>query len=78
MKPLAYLMRPHTFGDIVGQDHLVGENGVIKKMIEANHLLSFILYGEPGCGKTTIALATSELSGKSHLNSMLQPIIRKC
>ncbi len=64
MKPLAYLMRPHTFGDIVGQDHLVGENGVIKKMIEANHLLSFILYGEPGCGKTTIALATSELSGK--------------
>ena len=62
MKPLAYLMRPHHFDDIVGQDHLVGENGIIRKMILTNHLFSFILYGNPGCGKTTIALATCEMS----------------
>ena len=37
MKPLAYLMRPHHFDDIVGQDHLVGENGIIRKMINTNH-----------------------------------------
>ena len=62
MKPLAYLMRPKTFDDIVGQDHLVGKNGVIRKMVESNRLFSFILYGNPGCGKTTIAMATCEMS----------------
>ena len=51
MKPLAYLMRPNTYQDIVGQEHLVGENGIIKRMLESNSLLSFILYGSPGVGK---------------------------
>ena len=63
MKPLAYLMRPNTFEDIVGQDHLVGPNGIIRKMLNTNSLFSFILYGNPGCGKTTIAEATCKLSG---------------
>lgn len=63
MKPLAYLMRPNTFEDIVGQDHLVGEAGIIRKMLNTNSLFSFILYGNPGCGKTTIAEATCKLSG---------------
>jgi len=58
MKPLAYSMRPTHYDDIVGQEHLVGKNGVLRKMIESKHLVSFILYGEPGCGKTTIAEAT--------------------
>ena len=62
MKPLAYLMRPNTFEDIVGQDHLVGENGIIRKMLNSNSLFSFILYGNPGCGKTTIAEATCKSS----------------
>ena len=62
MKPLAYLMRPKSFDDIVGQDNLVGPNGVIRKMVDNNHLFSFILYGNPGCGKTTIALATCEVA----------------
>lgn len=61
MKPLAYAMRPTHYDEIVGQDHLVGENGVLRKMIETNHLFSFILYGEPGCGKTTIAEATRKM-----------------
>ena len=47
MKPLAYLMRPKSFDDIVGQDNLVGPNGVIRKMVDNNHLFSFILYGNP-------------------------------
>lgn len=63
MKPLAYLMRPNTFEDIIGQDHLVGKTGIIRKMLNNNSLFSFILYGNPGCGKTTIAEATCKLSG---------------
>ena len=43
MKPLAYLMRPNSFEDIVGQDHLVGKNGIINKMLSTNSLFSFIL-----------------------------------
>lgn len=63
MKPLAYLMRPTKFSDIVGQDRLVGENGVITRMIKNNSLRSFILYGNPGCGKTTIAESTCKETG---------------
>lgn len=55
MQPLAYRMRPKTFDDVVGQDHLVGPHGIIRKMIEGNKFFSIILFGAPGCGKTTIA-----------------------
>ena len=55
MKPLAFRVRPTTFDDIVGQDHLVGEKGVIRKMINNDQLFSLILYGPAGCGKTSIA-----------------------
>lgn len=63
MKPLAYTMRPDTYEYIVGQEHLVGKNGVLTKMIQNKSLFSFILYGNPGCGKTTIAEATCKMSG---------------
>lgn len=55
MEPLAYRMRPKTFDDLVGQENLVGKNGIIRKMVESNKLMSIILFGPPGCGKTTIA-----------------------
>ncbi len=55
MKPLAYRIRPTSLDDIVGQDHLVGKKGVIRKMLEQNKIFSFILYGPAGCGKTSIA-----------------------
>ncbi|XMB87358.1 replication-associated recombination protein A [Mycoplasmatota bacterium WC44] len=55
MKPLAYKMRPTSFDDVIGQDHLVGKNGVIYKMLETNKLFSMILSGPPGTGKTTIS-----------------------
>ena len=55
MEPLAYQMQPKSFKDVLGQDHLVSENGILTAMIKNNKPLSFILYGPPGTGKTTIA-----------------------
>lgn len=53
--PLAERMRPNYMDDYIGQEHLVGPNAVLRKVIEANSLPSFILWGPPGVGKTTIA-----------------------
>lgn len=55
MKPLAYRLRPESFSDVFGQDHLIGEDGVLTAMLNKQKILSFILYGPPGTGKTTIA-----------------------
>ena len=55
MEPLAERMRPHTLEDYIGQQHLVGEVAVLLKMIEAGRVSSFILWGPPGVGKTTLA-----------------------
>lgn len=54
-KPLAERMRPHTLDEYIGQKHLVGEGAVLRNMIEAGHVTSFILWGPPGVGKTTLA-----------------------
>lgn len=53
--PLAERIRPASLDELVGQDHLVGENGILKKTIEAGNVPSMILWGPPGTGKTTIA-----------------------
>ena len=53
--PLAERLRPSTLDDYFGQTHLVGENGVIRRMIETGRINSFILWGPPGVGKTTLA-----------------------
>ena len=54
-KPLAYRARPENLDEIVGQSHLVGKDGVLRKMLTNGKIMSFILYGPPGSGKTTIA-----------------------
>ena len=54
-KPLADRMRPQSLSDVVGQDHLLGEKGPLSRMIKSGKMTSFILWGPPGCGKTTIA-----------------------
>ncbi len=53
--PLAERLRPHTLDDYVGQEHLVGKNGVFRKFFETGNVPSFILWGPPGVGKTTLA-----------------------
>ncbi|NCC62857.1 MAG: AAA family ATPase, partial [Verrucomicrobiae bacterium] len=53
--PLAERMRPTTFSQFVGQEHLVAPDAVLRKMIESRNLSSFILWGPPGVGKTTLA-----------------------
>lgn len=54
-QPLAERLRPHTLDDYIGQQHLVGEGAVLRKMIDAGRISSFILWGPPGVGKTTLA-----------------------
>ncbi len=54
-KPLAERIRPHTLDDLIGQEHLVGKNGVLRRAIESGGIPSMILWGPPGVGKTTIA-----------------------
>lgn len=55
MEPLAERMRPRTLDDYVGQQHLVGPGAVLRRMIEGGRISSFILWGPPGVGKTTLA-----------------------
>ena len=55
VQPLAERLRPRTLDDYIGQEHLVGEGAVLRKMIDAGRISSFILWGPPGVGKTTLA-----------------------
>ncbi|MDD4760929.1 MAG: replication-associated recombination protein A [Bacteroidaceae bacterium] len=58
--PLAERLRPQTLADYVGQKHLVGEQGVLRKMIEQKRISSFIMWGPPGVGKTTLAFIIAQ------------------
>ena len=54
-QPLAERLRPHTLDDYIGQKHIVGEGAVLRRMIDSGRISSFILWGPPGVGKTTLA-----------------------
>lgn len=65
-EPLAVLMRPNDIDEVLGQKHLLGENKIIRNMVLNGKLFSMILYGKPGIGKTTIALAIVNSLGLRH------------
>ena len=60
---LADLLRPTTIDDIVGQDHLFGPKGVIRRMLESGRMTNMIFFGPPGTGKTTAAAVIAKMSG---------------
>jgi len=66
-KPLAERMRPHSFDDYVGQQHLVGKNAPLRKSIEAGRIPSMILWGPPGVGKTTLVTVISQITERNFI-----------
>ena len=62
--PLAERMRPHTLENYIGQEHLVGENAVLRKSIQSGNIPSMIFWGPPGSGKTTLAGIIAEQTGR--------------
>ena len=70
--PLADRMRPSKLEDLLGQDHLVGKNGIVRKAIETGNVPSMILWGPPGVGKTTIAnIIANEVKRPFHVLSAI-------
>lgn len=62
-RPLADRLRPQSLEEVVGQDHLIGPEGSLRRMLDNGRLTSLILWGGPGCGKTTLARLLAEGSG---------------
>lgn len=84
--PLAERLRPASLSDYIGQNHLVGNNGILRKMIEGGRINSFILWGPPGVGKTTLAMIIAKateasfytLSAVSAGVKEVRDVIEKC
>ena len=71
LQPLADRVRPESFDDIAGQEHLFGKNGIIRRIVDRGVIPSMIFFGPPGCGKTTAASVIAKSSDKTmyHLNA---------
>ncbi|MFZ0135022.1 MAG: replication-associated recombination protein A [Desulfobacterales bacterium] len=76
LRPLAERMRPRRLAEFVGQRHLVGEGAVIRRAVETDQIFSMILWGPPGCGKTTLAriIAGETRSHFAHFSAVLSGI----
>ncbi|MBI3573478.1 replication-associated recombination protein A [Candidatus Kaiserbacteria bacterium] len=66
MEPLAYRIRPTTLDEFIGQEHLVGKDKPLRKAIKEEHLFSFIFWGPPGVGKTTLARIYADAMGAEY------------
>ncbi len=76
--PLAERMRPSKLSDLIGQEHLVGENGVLKRAISSGQIPSMILWGPPGTGKTTIAnIIANEVKRPFHTLSAISSGVKE-
>ena len=62
LQPLAYRMRPESLDDVVGQQRILGTNGILRRLYDQKTLFSLILFGPPGCGKTTVATLLAGIS----------------
>src|SRR5580700_12013640 len=72
--PLADLLRPRSLAEVVGQDHLLAADGPIGRMVANRKLSSMILWGPPGCGKTTIARLLAQELSKSGTDLVFEPL----
>lgn len=64
MKPLADVVRPKILDDVVGQEHILGEGKLLRKLIDSTHIPNMIFYGPPGTGKTTVANIIADATNK--------------
>ncbi len=63
VRPMADIIRPKDFDEMIGQEKLVGQNGVLRRMVDSGHITNMIFFGPPGTGKTTAAKIIAERSG---------------
>ena len=68
-EPLAARMRPRTIDEVVGQKHILGEGKLLRRVIEADRLTNIILYGPPGCGKTTLAEVVAKATKRNFVRA---------